>query len=83
MLPFSRTFTVQQQDPNLVAKLKSELSGILNWAIKGALAWHQNRRLKVPDAMLREADNYRSESDIIGQWITERCTVQALSLIQI
>lgn len=77
MLPFNRTFTPQQQDPDLVTKLKSELSGILNWAIKGALAWHQNRRLKVPDAMLREADNYRSESDIIGQWITERCTVQA------
>lgn len=77
MLPFHRTFTAQQQDPNLVTKLKSELSGILNWAIKGALAWHQNRRLKVPDAMLKEADNYRSESDIIGQWLTERCKVQA------
>jgi putative DNA primase/helicase len=77
MLPFNRTFTAQQQDPNLVTKLKSELSGILNWAIKGALAWHQNRRLKVPNAMLKEADNYRSESDIIGQWITERCTVKA------
>lgn len=76
MLPFNRTFTPQQQDPNLVRKLKSELSGILNWAIKGALAWHQNRRLKVPDAMRRQADNYRTESDIIGQWLTERCTVQ-------
>ena len=77
MLPFNRSFTAQQQDPNLVKKLKSELSGILNWAIKGAGAWHQNHRLKVPNAMLKEADNYRSESDIIGQWITERCTVQA------
>ena len=77
MLPFNRTFAPHEQDPNLVRKLKSELSGILNWAIKGALAWHQNKRLQVPDAMRKEADAYRSESDIIGQWLSENCNVQA------
>lgn len=76
MLPFNRTFAVHEQDPNLVTKLKSELSGILNWAIKGALAWNQNKRLQIPDAMRNEADAYRSESDIIGQWLSENCTVQ-------
>lgn len=76
MLPFNRTFAPHKQDPNLVTKLKSELSGILNWAIKGALAWHQNKRLQVPDAMRKEADAYRSESDIIGQWLSENCNVQ-------
>ena len=76
MLPFNRTFATHEQDPNLVKKLKSELSGILNWAIKGALAWHQNNRLQVPDAMRKEADVYRSESDIIGQWLSENCNVQ-------
>ena len=76
MLPFNRTFAPHEQDPDLVTKLKGELSGILNWAIKGALAWHQNKRLQVPDAMRKEADAYRSESDIIGQWLSENCTVQ-------
>lgn len=76
MLPFNRTFAPHEQDPNLVKKLKSELSGILNWAIKGALAWNQNKRLRVPDAMGKEADAYRSESDIIGQWLSENCNVQ-------
>ncbi|MBD8052038.1 DNA primase family protein [Limnohabitans radicicola] len=76
MLPFNRTFAPHEQDPNLVKKLKSELSGILNWAIKGAEAWQVNRRLKVPDTMRKEADVYRSESDIIGQWLSENCNVQ-------
>jgi putative DNA primase/helicase len=76
MLPFNRTFTGQEQDPDLVTKLKTELSGILNWAVKGALAWQQSRRLKAPDAMRKEADKYRTESDIIGQWLTERCRVK-------
>lgn len=77
MLPFNRTFTPHQQDPELVTKLKSELSGILNWAIKGTQAWRQNKKLQVPDAMRKEVDAYRSESDIIGQWLDERCTRQA------
>ncbi len=76
MLPFKRTFKTHQQDPDLAKKLKSELSGILNWAIKGALAWNHNKRLKVPDEMRSEADAYRSESDIIGQWISENCSMQ-------
>lgn len=77
MLPFNRTFASYEQDPHLVTKLKSELSGILNWAVKGALAWNQNKRLQVPDAMRNEADSYRSESDIIGQWLSENCSTQA------
>lgn len=75
LLPFNRFFAVSEQDPDLVTKLKSELSGILNWAIKGALSWQQNKRLIVPDAMKKEVDAYHSESDIIGQWLTERCAV--------
>jgi len=75
LLPFNRTFAVSEQDPDLVTKLKSELSGILNWALKGALSWQQNKRLIVPDAMKKEVEAYHSESDIIGQWLTERCAV--------
>jgi putative DNA primase/helicase len=75
LLPFNRTFAVSEQDPDLVNKLKSELSGILNWALRGALSWQQNKRLIVPDAMKKEVEAYHSESDIIGQWLTEKCVV--------
>jgi putative DNA primase/helicase len=75
LLPFNRTFTPSEQDPDLVTKLKSELSGILNWALKGTLSWQQNKRLIVPEAMKKEVEAYHSESDIIGQWLTEKCAV--------
>ena len=75
LLPFNRSFAVSEQDPDLGTKLKSELTGILNWALKGALSWQQNKRLIVPDAMKKEVEAYHSESDIIGQWLLERCVV--------
>jgi putative DNA primase/helicase len=81
LLPFNRSFAASEQDPNLVSKLKSELSGILNWALKGVLSWQQNKRLIVPDAMKKEVETYHSESDIIGQWLLERCVVDAKATI--
>ena len=47
----------------------------MNWALKGALSWQQNNRLIVPDVMKKEVEAYHSESDVIGQWLTERCAV--------
>jgi putative DNA primase/helicase len=64
-----------------VNKLKSELSGILNWALKGSLSWQQNKRLIVPEAMKKEVETYHSKSDIIGQWLLERCVVDAKATI--
>ena len=40
-IPFTRTFTAEQQDKNLGIKLTAELSGILTWAIKGCLEWQE------------------------------------------
>lgn len=72
LLPFTRTFTPDQQDKELPAKLKSELPGILKWAIQGALMW-QKSGLNIPKVMQDEVNAYRSEMDVIGQWIEERC----------
>ena len=75
MLPFSRTFAPREQDPDLTRKLKDELSGILNWAIKGCEMWQKEGRLSMPSIMRDEVEKYRSESDLIGQWIDEKCVV--------
>ena len=48
LLPFTRTFTDAQKDRNLSEKLKEELPGILNWAIRGCEEWHKHG-LKRPD----------------------------------
>lgn len=73
LLPFLRTFQLHEQDPKIKEKLMDELSGILNWAIAGCLAWQKEGRLNMPPVMQKEVSLYRSESDVIGQWIEECC----------
>jgi P4 family phage/plasmid primase-like protien len=75
LLPFSRIFEPHEQDRNLPEKLRQELPGILNWAIQGCLMWQRAGRLKLPEIMLREAQEYRSEMDLIAQWLIDLCDV--------
>ena len=39
LIPFAVTIPESKQDKHLTDKLKSEISGILNWAIRGCLDW--------------------------------------------
>ena len=73
LLPFSRIFEVHEQDRNLPEKLRQELPGILNWAIQGCLLWQRAGRLQLPEIMLREAQEYRSEMDLIGKRMGNTC----------
>ena len=52
--------------------LRAELSGILNWAIAGCLAWQQEG-LTPPEKVQVATQAYRQEQDVIGQFIAERC----------
>ena len=56
----------------LPAQLRAELSGILNWAIEGCLAWRKDG-LVPPDKVQMATQAYRQEQDVIGQFITECC----------
>lgn len=62
---------VANPDPDLTSKLKKELPGILNWALKG---WelYQKEGLNVPECVKRESAGYRQEMDIIGQWLEQK-----------
>jgi len=72
MVPFDRVLSEVEQDRDLLGKLKAELPGILNWAIKGCLNW-QRTGLLMPDVMRRSVEEYRNESDVIGLWLDEKC----------
>jgi putative DNA primase/helicase len=54
--------------------LKLELPGILNWALDGLRAWHFGG-LNPPTEVRDATDKYRKESDLVGQWIEQRCIV--------
>ena len=71
LVPFEVSFA-DRVDPTLPDKLRAELSGILNWAIQGCLAWQQEG-LKPPERVQTATQKYREEQDTIGRFISECC----------
>lgn len=72
-VPFDVTIPQAQRDPALPDKLRAELPGILNFAVQGCLGWRSSR-LSPPRAIQEALEEYRSDMDILGQWIDENCT---------
>lgn len=58
------------QDRRLPEVLKSELSGILNWAIQGCLIWQQDG-LQPPEEVQMATEIYRKESDVVGRFLEQ------------
>ena len=65
--------TPVRPDTTLPSRLRGELAGILRWIVEGCLDW-QRIGLAPPDAVLAATEEYRGESDILGQFILERTT---------
>lgn len=74
LIPFNVTIAPEDQDHDLVDKLRKELSGILNWAIEGCRRW-QRQGMSTPTAVMVATDEYRSEMDVLGNFLTECCVV--------
>lgn len=74
LLPFTVTIPVAERDPELSTKLDSELSGILNWALKGAKDFLA-MGLDAPNEVRSATADYRAEQDILAGWIDECCTL--------
>lgn len=62
-----------RDDKELRDKLRSELGGILKWAIEGSvLYWCEG--LAPPPAVVEATGAYFQAEDVIGRWIAERCS---------
>jgi putative DNA primase/helicase len=72
LIPFTVTISDDEKDTSLGEKLKSELSGILNWALAGCLAWQQYG-LGEPDEVRLATGRYREEQDTLASFIAENC----------
>ncbi len=68
LVPFAVKIEKAEQDPHLKQKLRAELSGILNWALRGCLDW-QREGLVAPSSVKAATDEYREEMDLIGTFI--------------
>jgi putative DNA primase/helicase len=72
LVPFTVQIPDDEKDEQLKEKLKTELPGILAWAVRGCLDW-QRTGLKPPDEVKAATAAYRAESDALTAFIEECC----------
>ncbi len=78
IIPFRRTFTPEEQDNGLEAKLLNEAEGILAWMIKGAQSYLASG-LEHSRAMKSEVKQYRRDSDLLGEFLTDETVADPTS----
>lgn len=66
----------EKRDRRLLEKLLAERSGILNWLLEGCMKW-QRDGLKTPESVLQTTAEYREDSDVISEFLEERCEMGA------
>lgn len=83
VIPWTQSF-VNNPDPNLEKKLRTELPGILAWIVQGAQRWyadyHSSNRtgLAEPERCARELDRFFEEEDEVGTWLSDNCMMLGL-----
>ncbi len=76
-VPFTRNFDQDltlTKDPDRAEKLAAEAKGILAWCVRGALAY-QKAGLQPPGAVRKARDDYKSDMDLLAEWLDECCEV--------
>jgi len=75
VIPFNRIFSKEEQDTELLGKLKRESSGILNWALEGFNKWLRDG-LQQPESVKLAVSEYMDEMDDVAQFVSEECELQ-------
>lgn len=73
LIPFTQSFE-GREDRTLAAQLRAELPGILNWALEGLRAWHE-QGLGECGAIADATREYQEESDQVGRWLADHTTM--------
>jgi putative DNA primase/helicase len=76
LVPFTVTIPEDEQDPDLLTKLKAELPGIFNWTVQGCAEW-QESGLKTPDEVKLAVKGYQEEMDLLGAFFKDCCCFSA------
>ena len=72
LVPFSVVIPPSERDKSLPVKLRTELPGILAWAVRGCLDW-QRHGLGEPKAVIDATADYQSGEDTLRNFISECC----------
>ena len=76
-IPCRRSLRDDEVDKDLIYKLREEKDQIFNWLIEGCLLWQQEG-LKLPECLLKEKERYKTDQDIIQQWVNEYCELHPM-----
>jgi putative DNA primase/helicase len=72
LIPFNKRFSGENADTDLPDKLREELPGVLAWAVMGCVEWYQHG-LGTAEAVEKATAAYRTETDPIERFMSERC----------
>ena len=74
LVPFAEVIPEAERDPRLTEKLRAEAPGILRWMVEGAAMFARaGGRLTLPAVVTEATREYRTESDVLGEFIAEVC----------
>lgn len=74
LIPFDEVIPEAERDPSLTDKLRAEAPGILRWMVEGARQLHATGgRFELPDVVKSATREYRTESDVIGEFLSDTC----------
>lgn len=72
LIPFNVTIPIEIRDSKIPEKLHAEVAGIFNWMIEGLQNYYDNSsRLTKPTQVQAATEKYRTESDLVGEFIND------------
>jgi len=80
LIPFEEIIPERERDASLSDKLRREAGGILAWAVQGCAAF-QRDGLQPPPVVTEATRSYRSENDVLAEFLSDECEVDAKSIV--
>mgnify|MGYP000249800162 FL=1 len=74
LIPFRASFTGERCNPYIEDQLREEAEAILAWMVQGAIKWFKDGMYLSP-TVKGDIAEYRSDSDILGQFLDEKCSL--------
>jgi len=75
ILTFNNKFEGKNRDVHLSVKLRSELPGILNLALKGLSRLYENNAFTASTSSNQAINEWKLEADQVAQYIADECTL--------
>jgi len=75
LVPFEVTIPENRRDPDLADRLKEEAPGILRWLLEGARKAASLKRIPMPDCVRAATERYRTEEDILAEFLDDCCVL--------